>query len=223
MKYKSAFSLIEVLMVMGIIAVITVMGLSISKKNVERAYNLYWYTGYNALVNTTIDAIAKHHMDPDNPSGSLEAYTKYIGEYLMNAKNYDSSTHSFTAPNGINYKFESKSGFYQITMSVPKHKQKNMSQYQTIFIYNFAKSMIYPANISNPTDIQLNLHNRVDLLPFYIKKGATMNTNEFLSFHDAYCRVYESINNLDTIANISCSNAPTESGYITPISPRKAF
>ncbi len=50
--HKPAFSLAELLIAMGIIAVVATMGVSISKKGVERAYNQYFYTGYNGLYST---------------------------------------------------------------------------------------------------------------------------------------------------------------------------
>lgn len=228
MNKKYAFSLMEVLLVMGIIAVIIAIGFSISKRGVEKAYNQYWYTGYSALSDATMDAVLRGKMDTSNPTASLGTYSKYIAETLMRSKNYscNSSKASFTAPNGISYIIEPKTGFYQITMSIPQHKQKTVSRNQTIFIYNFAKAMIYPANISAPTSTQLSLYNRVDLLPFYIKlnDANTGTVTNFYGFKDAYCLVDTSISaNIDDIAKISCSATPSINGVIVPINPRKIY
>ena len=230
MQYKRGFSLIEVLLVMSIIAVITTMGLSVSKRNVDRAYNYYWYTGYSALVDATRDAVMNNRLDTSNPSGSLNGYGAYIGLNLMGVSpdKYDYSNNKATinAPNGIRYEIQYvNSLYYKITMTIPKPNRKKAFPNQTVFIYNFDLKMIYPGNVTN-SNTQINLQSRPDLLPFYIKRTDVHTTTaikDFYGFKDAYCRVYNSVTNLGTEGNISCSSAPTMTGIVLPINPRKIY
>ena len=227
MKFKSAFSLVEVLMVMGIISVILVLGLSISKRGVDSAYNLYWYTGYKALSDASYDAVRREVFDPsNNPEGSLCVYIDYIGTKLMNATSSacDGNEASFTAPNGISFSFEAKTGYYLILMSIPKHKQNVNTPNTTNLIYNFDKGLIYPANITT-SSTKLNLHNRMDILPFYVNNGEQQNAiTKVYGFRDAYCATDNSIDEGDDIIKITCSNDGEDKyGVITPINPRKVF
>ena len=77
MRQKEAFSLIEVLLVMGIIAVVTTMGISASKRSVDKAYNYYWYTGYSTLCDATMDAVLLFlSLDSRGQSISLNDFPK---------------------------------------------------------------------------------------------------------------------------------------------------
>lgn len=48
-KLKKGFSLAELLIALGIVAVIATMGFTISKQGIENAYNQYFYTGYKGI------------------------------------------------------------------------------------------------------------------------------------------------------------------------------
>lgn len=233
MKFKSAFSLVEVLMVMGIISVILVLGLSISKRGVDSAYNLYWYTGYKALSDASYDAVRRGIFDPDNlDEDSLCMYTDHIGLKLMKASEdtyvCEEGKSSFTAPNGISFSFEAKTGYYLIYMSIPKHKQSGNTPNETILVYNFDKGLVYPANFAideTNAATHIVLHNRMDILPFYVNTGEQQNViNKIYGFRDAYCETDNSITDGDDIIKITCSNNDEgKFGVITPINPRKVF
>ena len=55
-KVKSGFTLAEILLCVGIIGVVSAMGLIVSKYTSERAYNMYYYTGYMNLYNALLEA-----------------------------------------------------------------------------------------------------------------------------------------------------------------------
>ncbi len=230
MRQKEAFSLIEVLLVMGIIAVVTTMGISASKRSVDKAYNYYWYTGYSTLCDATMDAVLNKKLDTTNPPNTLniDVYAQYIGKTLMNATTYTYSNNKadFTAPNGIRYEIQNVNNQYlKITMTIPKPNRKKNFPNKTVLVYNFAPNvdMIYPANIANSTT-QISLHNRADLLPFGVKSTLGNSTiSNFYGFKDAYCKVYSSITGMSE-ANVACTTSPSEQGSVViPLNPRKIY
>ena len=231
MKEKKAFSLIEVLMVMGIIAVVTAMGFSISNKGVERAYNLYWYTGYSAIASATYDAIMHDKFDREHPN--LCSYANHLKK-LMKAESYSclSTNAEFTAPNDIVFKIEPESvtgnrGYYKITMTIPKPKIRGTFPNETVFIFNLNDpGYIYPSN--SVPDGYMNLNSRVDLLPFYVKTENPQNIKTFFGFREAYCKAGKpSIANMGAVANISCTgitpNQENDQGEPISANPRKVF
>ena len=54
-KIKSGFTLSELLLCVGIIAIVSAMGMTIAKQGTEKAYKLYFSTGYMNLY----DALAE--------------------------------------------------------------------------------------------------------------------------------------------------------------------
>ena len=57
-KHFKGFTLSELLLCIGIIGVVSAMGMTITKISTDRAYNLYYYTGYINLYNAIADAKA---------------------------------------------------------------------------------------------------------------------------------------------------------------------
>ena len=55
-KNKKGFSLAEILLTLGIIAVIATLGFTATKKSIDNAYNLYIYTGYKGLTDAIFNA-----------------------------------------------------------------------------------------------------------------------------------------------------------------------
>lgn len=55
---KPAFTLAELLLCIGIIGVVSAMGMTIAKHGTDRAYNLFYYNGYINLYNAIADAKA---------------------------------------------------------------------------------------------------------------------------------------------------------------------
>ena len=57
-KLKRAFTLAELLLCIGIIGIVSAMGMVITKHSTDKAYQLYYYTGYINLYNAIADAKA---------------------------------------------------------------------------------------------------------------------------------------------------------------------
>ena len=53
---KKGFSLAEVLISVGIVSVIATLGFSVARTNLDRAYNMYVYTGAKYLSDAITDA-----------------------------------------------------------------------------------------------------------------------------------------------------------------------
>ena len=234
MKIKNGFSLIEVLLVLGIVAVVTAMGFSISKKGMENAYNLYWYTGYVTLYDSLVD------WNNRNPEGIPSAlnYAHHLWELVRSedTEPTGSDPGPFRAPNGIIYDMQEvpdgQSSFIQIDMSIPQHKQRNgAAPNRTVFVYfpDGTVPMVYPADtaqLTNQDPDLVNLHNRADLLMF-VRRGGGINDDvrrTLYSFHDGYCAVYGTLPNHADPANISCTTGPDSfGGTLRPVNPRKAY
>jgi prepilin-type N-terminal cleavage/methylation domain-containing protein len=229
-KRKGAFSLIEVLLVMAIIAVVMAMGFSITKTGMEKAYNLYWYTGYSTLNDGTIDAVKKGKFSPTSPN--FCDYVMHIAHLINSNVACSNSTPvtSLSAPNGISYEIKHQSPgdeYYVIEMSVPH--AKTVEVYKTKFIYSFDSNykgkLVYPAAINEESTGQnlRNLQERPDLLPFYIKKPGDNKIKEFYGFKDAYCKLYPTYGQGDAEIDCSDTEPSISKGRLRHISPRKAF
>ena len=234
MKFKNAFSLIEVLLVMGIMAVVTAMGFSIAKTGMERAYNLYWYTGYSTLADGTFDAEKK---DVISSPFNLNSYAEHLRKLITNSTyEYNSGTveASLLAPNGIDFHFKNGGQYVTIAMMVP-HSKKTAA-YWTNFIYDYSDNngspnLVYPGHCpindqtGEPVNTCLDLQDRPDLLPFYIRIRRNNKIKDFYSFREAYCKVYgQTYKESDNIAKIECPAGITQvSGKIRHISPKKAY
>ena len=218
---KTGFSLMEVLMVIGIIGVVTAMGLSISQKGVEKAYRQYWYTGYKALADATFDA---------GVNGKLANSTDYHDQ-VKNVLKLDSNG---KAPNGIKFTFASINGLQHIAITIPSPKTKKAMNNTNVFIYNASLGVLYPANLPTTTGNYINLQDRVDILPFIINDGypRTKSVNnhrhdrKIYSFKEAYCKTHnnQSINDSNNMNKLTCpSGLTTVNGVMQLADPQKVF
>ncbi len=65
-RFKSGFSLAEVLLALAIVAIIATLGFTMSRKGIEHAYNQYIYTGYNSMSIAIAEVISNGHAyDPE--------------------------------------------------------------------------------------------------------------------------------------------------------------
>ena len=215
---KLGFSLIEVLLVLGIIAVVTAMGFSITQKSIERAYNQYWYTGFKALWDATRD----YESSLNGGSFNAQKYAENIKNLINGAKLTGSSTYTITAPNGISYYIVQPPNlqFVAITMTLPETKQAKSKLYKTQFryYYSYIPTVLCPG-APQQTDY-LDLRNRKDLLPFYVK-GST--TNGVYSFQEAYCRVNDNTSNIVPDCNLVNTSDQNQGGVFYPANPRKVY
>lgn len=226
MKIKNGFSLMEVMLVLGIIAVVIAMGFSISKKGMENAYNLYWYTGYKALADSIYDY---NYKNPGTTPTAL-LYAQHMYDLVRSTTGTPSgSTPNFTAPNGIKYTFNTVGSFIRIDMEIPTYKQRTGNAInKTAFIYfpDDTVPMVYPANTSSLGTDYLNLRTRADILPFIRRGGNTDNDRRTLySFQGGYCKINGSpgFTASPSYASISGCSGSADGGVLIPVNPRKAY
>ncbi len=62
-KFFRGFTLAELLLCIGVIGIVSAMGMTVAKIGTDRAYNLYYYGAYENLYNAIADAKAKNIED----------------------------------------------------------------------------------------------------------------------------------------------------------------
>lgn len=182
MKLKNGFSLAEILLVLGIISIVTTMGMTISSHGISKAYNLYFYTGFANLY----DGIAETTMQGDDIDNNFTDFVTKLSE-LFDGKNLtiNNKAGEFTAKNNIVYNIEQfdtyinpdtneRDNIYKIEMAVPVTKKRNTDPNRAIFMYfpNLRNGQIYPSCVDingDPSYVCIAL--RADLLPYYIDTG----------------------------------------------------
>jgi prepilin-type N-terminal cleavage/methylation domain-containing protein len=60
-RFKTGFSLAEVLLTLAIVSIIATIGFTMSRKGIEKAYNGYIYNGYNSLTIAIAEANGRGH------------------------------------------------------------------------------------------------------------------------------------------------------------------
>lgn len=195
-KMNKGFSLAEILIALGIISVIATMGFSIAKKGIDRAYDYYFYTGYQGLLSATVaanaDGVKFGKNEVGNQSDINMSFIHYITD-VLNCKHPEeylegNNKYILEHPNGIKYTFEQHGNRlsgnnyrYNITMQVPCRKQKkndntfNNIKVKLAYISNAFDGTIIPISPS-ALEIQsgeyIDLLDRIDLLAFYIDDGS---------------------------------------------------
>ena len=216
-KLKKGFSLAEILISVGIISVIAVLGFNITKQSIEKAYDLYVFTGYEGMTLALNDADnnGKKIGEPDPlEDTAIDEVTAHLCT-LLSCKNREKSKSdedlakedifSFETPNKIAYRFQllqsnnnnnDTTHLYLITMTVPARNNQTRS-YE--FFYDpkngATKGIIVPRLDSTTLD-NGNLINRKDLLPAYLDDGTqgtyddngTYNPIVYLTIREALCR-----------------------------------
>lgn len=122
---KRGFTLAEVIISIGIIAVVATMGFNITKNNIERAMDLYVYTGYKGISDAIADAYNSGLEPPksitiDSSDEDKENYNEAVSNYaghlirVLNGENLRQPNASvparqiahFKTPNRISYLIE---------------------------------------------------------------------------------------------------------------------
>lgn len=179
---RKGFTLMELLLCIGIIGIVSAMGMTIAKQSTEKAYNLYYYTGFKNLFDVCIDAHqTKNDSDEYNDSTKLLLAT-HLNEYLgqvnkdgtpkaqINAANF-----TFTANNGIRYEVLDGLGGnvpYIIEMTIPYKKTTAGSGQVLNFYYYVDNSYTIPylVQIAPPAGTP-NLMTSSTLLPSFLDDG----------------------------------------------------
>ena len=116
--YKKGFSLAEILIALGIISIISTMGMTIARKSIDRAYNLYIYSSYKGISEAINIANAditntNNALDYSNPFGLknslIDSLTNYANSILGTLSASDDVVAtgdqiSFNVPNGVSYR-----------------------------------------------------------------------------------------------------------------------
>ena len=219
---KKGFSLAELLIAIGIISIIAVMGSSIAKQNIEKAYNLYIYTGYKGLIDVVADA---------NVQGINISDTNNFFEYITDVLNAENGTEgsitTITAPNGIKYEFEKDATgtFYIVELTVPSIDGPVTFP---LMYDNSSTGLILPY-ITDSNNTSYLLLNRIDILPFYIDDGEVgryrgslpYSAREYFTLREAYCKSKLTVPNNTGWDCTGINNTNSIDGAPKLINPRK--
>lgn len=231
-KKNTGFSLAEILIALAIISVIATACFSVAKRGIERAYDLYVYTGVKGLTDAIRYANTKKYIDQNGVTHNVNINdaANYFYEYLKIALNGKETGDPKTilAPNNIEYKFshhinsdDLKS--YKVEMSVPSKRSADNSKTEYILIYLTSPQQ----ELIIPTDILLD---RIDLLPYYIDNGDTGRhipgngyTNiQYYSFREAQCKSNGPITTANIIPSSFCQGISQDTpGAVVLANPRK--
>ena len=234
MMKKNGFTLVELLLCIGIIGVVTAMGMLITKRSADSAYNLYYYTGYINLYNAIADA---RTMGLTSNSDII----KHAKDILSSKVQTKVTTTTISTSNGITYTCSSNdnNNYFEIIMTIPQRKtRQNNGTASTRFIYyNENGGLLIP--VASADENNINLQERNDLLPTYIDNGIVgraVKTSSsykydrpaYYSYREAYCRLNNNASltiNGETVISCAGLQAPTasevNSGFLKVANPRK--
>ena len=113
--FKKGFSLAEILIALGIISIISTMGMTVAKRGIDRAYNLYVYSSYKGIhdainiANADATQDGNNGLNYDSPFGTNDDITPYFNSILSSLsaseENIPPAGNSirFSTPNGVRY------------------------------------------------------------------------------------------------------------------------
>lgn len=202
-KFFRGFTLAELLLCVGVIGIVSAMGMTVAKKSTEKAYNLYFYTGYVNLYNAIADAVESGEdaypsglctgmptstgmptNKPTNETPFVQHIAKVLGVDEGELKPNGGSG-SFTTKNGIEYRFVNQASCpganaARIYMYVPAAKTRNNNgRIGTELFYMSDIQQLVPTNytLQYNNDKVISLQERRDLLPAYIDDGRVGRNN----------------------------------------------
>lgn len=188
-KIKFGFSLAELLIALAIVAVVATMGFSITKRGIERAYTLYWYTGFMGIYEAFSDAILNDYSLNNETNDSLET-SDFIDHvvYILNAEIIDEPDIEgcrFDAPNGTIYRVkyepnleytteEPGATIYHkavlIAMFPPQPREDKKGAF-LCYLPDYNGGTLFPIdNVGGDSNIKLQ--DKIELLPTYIDDGS---------------------------------------------------
>ncbi len=193
--FQKGFTIAELLLVIAIIGIVSAMGASITKKTTEKAYNLFYYTGFTNLYNAYADTKINSGKTESNRVGggtcniNISTPICHINNLLGTTAYNGNGGFTIIARNGITYEFEVNNDISPILMGIPQPKTRNNPNGR-VFV------MIMPTQSDGSTGIErgeylimvdtnkfsgasgiipgrpyLHLGSRRDLLPTYIDDG----------------------------------------------------
>ena len=190
--FQKGFTLAELLLVIAIIGIVSAMGASITKKTTEKAYNLFYYTGYINLYDAISDTAANTGSREENRIGGgtcdidINTPVCHINNLLGTTAFNNAFPFQVITRNGIIYEFTQNSAM-SVTMGVPSPKTRNNPD---AIVYvplraNVASGTLSERTLLVPIDPNLlpngvlnnrtyiALGNRRDLLPVHLDNGLT--------------------------------------------------
>lgn len=184
---KLGFTMVELLLCIAIIGVVSAMGMTITKKSTDRAYDLYFYNGYINLYNSIADIIAEGGAATD-----INALNARLGtEETLPADNI------IRTINGVTYEIDASNN---IKMTVPQKKTRTNSGRATVLFGYIAEGDGYLVPLISGSDV--DLQNRRDLLPAYVDNGIVGRVKPnasgnytidkqiaYYSYRQAYCSI----------------------------------
>ncbi len=183
---KQGFTLAEMLLCIGIIAVVAAMGATISKAVTQKAYNIYFVNGYNNLANAIADMesdITQFNSNNNNNNEPfMEGFHKRINNSVLE-QNAQGQPFKVNADNGVSYTLvfigampqnstNLKDFYVVIDMGVPQHKtrQNHEGKINVRFVYTKEHNgQLIPVEVNNANYI--NLADKQNLLPTYVDDG----------------------------------------------------
>lgn len=248
---KKGFTLAELLISIAIISIISTMGIVISKKGMDKAYDYYVYNSYKTISSAIGDAISNNYKIDDNMENWVP-FLEYIRD-LFGGSIYDYSIdldelYSFISlKNGVVYKFNNtKKGHIRILLPSANSKGRILDFYLDPEHYEYG---LIPASNEAYND-SLSVLNRIDLLPFTIDDGetgkiasrlkddfsdfdapdyldSTKKAIERYSYKKAFCDLYGNYNGeaIDYAEfKIDCGSVtPSGKGVLRLLNPKKVF
>lgn len=234
---KLGFTMAELLLCIAIIGIVSAMGMTITKKGTEKAYNLYYYTAYVNAYNAIADAVAAGETSMTQTNGVIPTLVKHFAK-CFNVEESDVTWkpavgYQISAANGITYYLYPYPGsFLAIWMKVPT--SSGTSKYVQLY-YVLSTNELIPGNEDNAAFFPIQ--NRRDLLAAYVDDGKVGRNNVmnrsswqyqrpvYGSYKDAYCSVYGASAKV-SVANLDCSTGFTNisagrTGVIKIADPRK--
>ena len=200
---KKAFTLSELLLCIGIIGIVSAMGMTIAKQGTDRAYNLFYYSGYINLYNAIADAKAagagtsnvqimahvRELLDTDNNAANIEANNvATIAGWLAPGS---ANATEITTVNGIRYYYPNNitdgyngipnlnvnvaTNAVPITMVIPQRKTRANNGYAVVYLAYVDTDNGYLIPMAAAGTV--NLQTRRDLLPAYVDDGVIGRNN----------------------------------------------
>jgi prepilin-type N-terminal cleavage/methylation domain-containing protein len=235
---KNGFSLAELLIAIGIISVIATLGFSVAKKGIDKAYNLFIYTGYKGINTAILDANAHGFFLDSSGTTSANFYN-----HVINLLSGTGNSANFTTPKNISYSFryigQSKDPVtninkmvYYVEMNIPCKKTSTKSSNKICLAYlpQDEYGILIPFDEdSGVCKSDIDLTERIDLLPFYIDDGLVGRSikdrgyvpRDFYSVKDAICEIYTGNIGYPGKTFFTCSAGTKTAGVLKVVDPRK--
>lgn len=213
-KCKKGFTMAELLLCLGIIGVISAMGIVATKNTADSAYSLFYYNGYINLYNTIAEILSKDEII-DNQHLAL-----YLGEENGGVVKTN---------NGITYNVSKDDlGNITIRMTIPQRKTRTNNGMGNVSFRYYPNKGGYLIPLTNGT---VNLQERRDLLPTYIDDGIVGRVNRttgtftpipYYSYRQAFCALV----NENVAGVITCDDVEDKpnitTGVLKVTNPKKA-